>query len=64
MFLINTRDHEMPRRELLQRLGYRQDFKSTYQMLLTCGILEERGAGTKYDPRITRLVRPAEALNG
>ena len=55
--LVNTRDWEIVKRQIIMRLRHRADFEMTYEGMLLIGQIEERGAGTPRSPKITRLVR-------
>jgi hypothetical protein len=64
LFLINTKDHELNYRDLAKRIKYRKDFQPVYDMMLRAHVIEERGSGTKYDPKIVHLIDPTTGLNG
>jgi hypothetical protein len=62
LLLVNTIDHELSKREILQRVSYRKDFAAVYETMLRAHVIEERGTGTKYDPKVVRLLDPETGL--
>jgi hypothetical protein len=57
LILINTKDHQIARREIRMRLRYRPDFESVYQDMLIQGVIEEFGAGKKNSTKTVRLLK-------
>jgi len=57
LILINTKDHQIARREIRMRLRHRPDFEPVYQDMLIQGIIDEFGTGKKDSTKITRLLK-------
>ena len=55
LLLVNTKDHELPKRVILQRIQYRLDFQAVYHDWLARGILTEYGTGKKGSTCVVRL---------
>lgn len=55
--LINTKDHQIARREIRMRLRHRADFETVYQAMLSQHIIDESGTGKKSNTKIVRLLK-------
>ena len=63
MVLVNTKDHQISRREIRMRLRYLPDFQVVYQSMLEQGIITETGSGRKGSTKLVRLLAPGRALS-
>ena len=57
LILVNTKDHEIPKRDILMRVSYRLDFEVVYQDMIAQHIIEETGAGKQGKQGSTKIVR-------
>ena len=58
--LTNTRDHALPKRDILMRVSRRRDFQEVYQQMIDLHIIEEWGQGKSGLSGSTKIVRKAD----